>query len=243
MKLKYTAGAAAAALLLGAPTFALADCDANLRAYDKQYMEMDAAKRPIVGGEARRDVRELRNAAIILQRYGKDDACEDVIAAAQDIATNPETRADAKSKEMVYAERVRKGAENAVPLKQGAANLTASTLMGADLHSTRGEDLGEVSDVVLNAEGGSSYLVVSHGGFLGMGDKEIAIPFDSAKISRDGDIVYVNMTEEQLEKAPSFEPRDREWLEDASWREKNAAFFRSDADMKVEQEKTAPKKN
>lgn len=222
--------ATVATAVLAVPTFAAAaECDARMNAYDERVMA-EPSKRQMVDVQARRDLRALRDAAVLLEMYGKNDACADVVAAIEEIASNPESMAKARDTRIEesqedYADRARSRAEKAVPIKEASAMLTAEDLLGADLHSTSGDDLGSVDDLVMGKGGAMSYLIVSHGGFLGIGDKQIAVPFDNAKISQDGDTVYINATEESLEKAPSFDRDDRSWLSDEKWREKNNAFY------------------
>jgi len=230
MKRLLLATCAAAALSL--PTIAsAAECDTSLSAYDK---EMTAEARAQVNPTARRDLRELRDAAYMLKQYGQSDACEEVISAIRDISSDPKSMAKAtnaaamtdKAADQSYDERSRMRAEKAMPLTQASKTLVASELIGADLHSNVGEDLGSVDDLVVGDKGQMSYLIVSTGGFLGIGDKQIAVPFDSAKISEDGDTVYVAATEESLEQAPSFDRDDRDWLKDESWQSKNSKFYK-----------------
>jgi len=100
----------------------------------------------------------------------------------------------------------------------GPDHVFASDLEDMDIYSTAGEQIGEVSDVVLNRNGETVALVVGVGGFLGLGEKNVAIPFTAVEISasrRDESattepgspnrIVLRGMTREELEAAPSFE--------------------------------------
>ena len=51
-----------------------------------------------------------------------------------------------------------------------------SQLMDRDVKGSNGEKIGEVSDVILDRNGNVSYIIVSHGGVLGMGDRLTPIP-------------------------------------------------------------------
>lgn len=101
----------------------------------------------------------------------------------------------------------------------GPDHVLASDLDGTNVYGTAGEEIGEVSDVVLNRNGESVAIVVGVGGFLGIGQKNVAIPFSAVEISTsrsDDDrstsqpaspnrIELRGMTREELEAAPSFE--------------------------------------
>ncbi|ABU61339.1 PRC-barrel domain containing protein [Francisella tularensis] len=55
--------------------------------------------------------------------------------------------------------------------------LSATTLIGDDVVNYNGENLGEVKEIMLDTNTGEvAYVVVSFGGFLGMGDKLFAVP-------------------------------------------------------------------
>src|SRR5262249_36548104 len=76
-------------------------------------------------------------------------------------------------------------------------------MIGMNVKNAKGEKIGEVDDLVVDkGEGVVAYGVLSFGGFLGIGEKLFAIPYGNLK--RSGDDVIVDLTREQLEKAPSF---------------------------------------
>lgn len=91
------------------------------------------------------------------------------------------------------------------------AVICASELIGMSLHDARGRSLAEIHDVVINARRRSiSYVAVTYGGFLGMGDKLFAVPFEAIQVRQDPDdadrtLLILNVTEEQLEGAEEFD--------------------------------------
>ena len=72
------------------------------------------------------------------------------------------------------------------PAKTYGLVLTASTLKGDKVVNHKGEDLGKIEEIMLDLDDGrSGYAVLSFGGFLGMGDKLFAIPWQAfAEIGR-----------------------------------------------------------
>ncbi|MDP3137793.1 MAG: PRC-barrel domain-containing protein, partial [Burkholderiaceae bacterium] len=59
----------------------------------------------------------------------------------------------------------------------------ADTLVGNDVYNKDGEDLGDVKEIMLDMRSGRvSYAVLSFGGFMGMGDKLFAVPWDVLKL-------------------------------------------------------------
>ncbi len=87
--------------------------------------------------------------------------------------------------------------------------LTAETLGSAEIYDQQDEQIGSVSDLVLDDSGQITEVVVDVGGFLGIGAKRVALPIAEVEIlqSEGGDDVrvYVPHTREQLESMPAME--------------------------------------
>ena len=86
--------------------------------------------------------------------------------------------------------------------------LTADDITGKRLYGASGEDIGEVSDLVMGADGQTvEQAVLDVGGFLGIGERKIAVPLDELQFVRnaDGDVrIYIQATQEQLEAQPEY---------------------------------------
>lgn len=84
----------------------------------------------------------------------------------------------------------------------------ASNLIGASVMGPDNKTIGEINDVVLDQTGTAEAAIVGVGGFLGVGEKDVAVPFKSLQVTRkdDGvlDKVTLSMTRADLEKAPTF---------------------------------------
>ena len=83
---------------------------------------------------------------------------------------------------------------------------------GADMNdpSEDWNDVGEISDVVLAADGSSEAILLDIGGFLGIGERTVAVSMDQLKLVRDGDsdddyFVVINASQDSLENAPEFD--------------------------------------
>ncbi|MEP2744138.1 PRC-barrel domain-containing protein, partial [Bauldia litoralis] len=71
-----------------------------------------------------------------------------------------------------------------------------------------GEAIGDVNDLVVAPDGGIAAVVIGVGGFLGIGEKDVAVPFDRLtwRTDEDGESWPVlATTQEELESAPAFE--------------------------------------
>ena len=75
-------------------------------------------------------------------------------------------------------------------------------LTGRDVQTLRGEHVGEINGIVRN--GGKTYAIIEHGGFLGIGGHEVAIP--ASRIAVQGDqVVLLGLTQQQLEQMPDYD--------------------------------------
>lgn len=96
--------------------------------------------------------------------------------------------------------------------------LSASTLIGDSVHNTAGENLGKVEELMLELEQGTiSYAVLSFGGFLGMGNKLFAVPWNAFSLDTDKKAFVLNVPKEKLEKAPGFDKANWPDFADRKW--------------------------
>lgn len=85
--------------------------------------------------------------------------------------------------------------------------LTADNLTGATVIGPNDEDIAEVGDILLDQSGQIEAMLIDFGGFLGLGQKRVAVGLDNIDFAsnENGDIVvYTDFTREQLEAAPEY---------------------------------------
>ena len=84
--------------------------------------------------------------------------------------------------------------------------LSASTLENEKVVNAAGESLGRIEDYMIDLNNGRiAYCVLSFGGFLGMGDKLFAIPFQAMTLDTENKRFVLNMDKERLKNAPGFD--------------------------------------
>lgn len=93
--------------------------------------------------------------------------------------------------------------------EQSATQISANDYIGKAVHNAENESIGDVNDLILEEQGGIVAAVVGVGGFLGIGEKDVAVPMDKITITRDGEKnneVRLTTTEtaESLQAAPEF---------------------------------------
>lgn len=84
----------------------------------------------------------------------------------------------------------------------GLQAVKASDLEKMALYNARGDKMGDVDEVLMGADN-KAYILISHGGFLGLGQKKVALPSD--QIGMRGDrLVADTLTDEQIRALPEF---------------------------------------
>jgi sporulation protein YlmC with PRC-barrel domain len=92
--------------------------------------------------------------------------------------------------------------------QQEETHLLASNLIGATVYNAADESLGDINDILFNEDDGSiEAVIVGVGGFLGIGQKAVAVSFAELTETTDADgnlKLVLDTTIEELEAAPTF---------------------------------------
>ncbi len=101
-----------------------------------------------------------------------------------------------------------------------------SDITGTTVYNSKLEEIGTISDFVVDqSKGNVRFAVVGIGGFLGLGQTDVIVPWIAFqhKHEKGENSLLLNVTREQLEKAPRF---DREKLDQFFSREMSEPIFR-----------------
>ena len=94
----------------------------------------------------------------------------------------------------------------------------ASSIIGTDVVNPKGDNLGDVKEVVIDPRTGKiAYAVVSFGGFLSMGEKLFAIPFSALEYDHAENEYVLDVSKEKLEAAPGFDADNWPAMADEKW--------------------------
>jgi len=93
----------------------------------------------------------------------------------------------------------------------GRQNIAVSQLKKMNLFDARGNQLGDVEQVI-QGQDGKRYIVVGVGGFLGIGEKHVLIPVENVVI-RNNRLMTEGLTNEQVKTRPIFDRNNREFKE------------------------------
>lgn len=84
--------------------------------------------------------------------------------------------------------------------------LSATTIIGEKVVNTAGEHLGNIKELMIDLDGGLiAYAVLSFGGFLGLGDKLFAIPWEALTVDTENHSLILDVDKEVLKDAPGFD--------------------------------------
>jgi sporulation protein YlmC with PRC-barrel domain len=96
--------------------------------------------------------------------------------------------------------------------------LRSSFLFSYQVKSPQGEDLGKIEEIMIDMERGRvAYAVLSFGGFLGLGNRWIPVPWDALALQSDNKVLILKIDKEKLQKAPNFEPATLPDLANRQW--------------------------
>ncbi|CAD7053202.1 photosystem reaction center subunit H [Pseudorhizobium endolithicum] len=93
--------------------------------------------------------------------------------------------------------------------EQSETQISANDYIGKPVYNAEDESIGDVNDLIMEEQGGIVAAVIGVGGFLGIGEKDVAVPMDKITMSRDtenNNEVRLTTTEtaESLKAAPEF---------------------------------------
>jgi sporulation protein YlmC with PRC-barrel domain len=92
--------------------------------------------------------------------------------------------------------------------KQESTDMLASNLIGQAVVNSQDETIGDINDLVTDESGKVVAVLVGSGGFLGLGEKDVALGFEDLRFVRDDNDnikVIANVTKETLASAPDYE--------------------------------------
>ena len=84
-----------------------------------------------------------------------------------------------------------------------ATGFRASKIIGSSVVNEAGDTAGKVDDIIIGEDGKSPFVVLAVGGFLGIGDKLVVLPYEQLK-AMDRKIVMPGATKDALKDLPSF---------------------------------------
>lgn len=215
-------------------------CLEDLQAFDQQLAEAGFGVLPPGGygvtaptgyygflGTPRERLRALRGAAQVFAVQGDEENCQRILGEMRETFEEHQdlTGLAADDPEARTAWR-RAHLANAKPVTEMDRLMRADVVIGADLRTPEDEKLGEIEDVVLDpAERNIAYVLVSRGGFLGMGEDLVAVRWQDLRATSDHEIYVLDVPTAAFEEAPTVASRNFAQTASQSWREQMDRFW------------------
>ncbi len=93
-------------------------------------------------------------------------------------------------------------------------------IVGSKVLNVKGETLGKIENLVVDIDSGRIlYAVLESGGFLGIGDKLLPVPWEALAALPSEGIFFLNQSKEQMQKAPAFDKKNLPDMTDTHWGE------------------------
>ena len=215
----------ALALVAGA-AFAAPSCDDGLTAMGEE--SEFTARVEQADPTTRRNLRNFIGVADAMNRAGYDEVCESIVEAVKDMAERGEIMTE-EARERALGEDDTLGdmarglgewsdydysdrARTAVPFAEMAGRVNSDTIVGADARTLDGEDIGSVDGFLTETGKGVSHLIVGYGGFMNIGDREVAVPVERVKFDATDRVFYMEADEAWLEAQPDWD--EKGWFEE-----------------------------
>ena len=101
--------------------------------------------------------------------------------------------------------------------EQAQDQISANTYIGQAVYNSADESIGNIADLIVKKEGGVDAAVIGVGGFLGIGEKWVAVPFENITVNQvpeSGEVkLTTTETAESLEAAPEFKTLSQQMAE------------------------------
>ncbi len=88
-----------------------------------------------------------------------------------------------------------------------SGDVSAKELLDGNVMHSVNENLGDINDILIDREGKIAAVIVGVGGVLGMGEKNVALPYDQLSFGRDDNnelVIGTTATKESLQAAPEY---------------------------------------
>ncbi len=108
--------------------------------------------------------------------------------------------------------------------KQNNSEVLGTDFIGTPVNGKDGQKIGKIANLVFDQNGRIELAVIGVGGLLGIGEKDVAVPFDAVKSGEAGGkhVFVIDATKDQLKAAPAYQTLNRQAFNEQmkEWRAK-----------------------
>lgn len=172
-----------------------------------------------VEGTPRQKMRTLRDAAYIYAWSDDEQSCQMVLGSMRAVYEEHQNLVGTEADDPHVRTAWRRAhLERAKPITEMGHVMRADILIGSEIRNLKDEKLGEVDDIVLNPEQrGILYVLATRGGFLGFGEKLVAIRWSDLRATEDHELYVLDVPAEAFDDAPAVDGRTFATTADAAW--------------------------
>ncbi|HET7635959.1 MAG TPA: PRC-barrel domain-containing protein [Burkholderiales bacterium] len=113
--------------------------------------------------------------------------------------------------------------------EESGQQMLSSNLVGMSVTNSNNDDIGKIDNLLLNKDGNLTGVVVSIGGFLGIGSKHVALPMSEVQINPGQKKAMVSLSKDDLKNAPDFKTKEEQQKEEQQAAQKAKAQQRGSA--------------
>jgi hypothetical protein len=177
----------------------------------------------------RGEMRTLVRAAYVLAMNGDQKTCQTVLDSAKSLSQQrgEQMRADNARQADLNTWRTQQLA-TAVPVSSLNSSVRLDQVTGADVRNRQDQDLGDIEDVVLNKQGQIEYVLISRGGFLGIGEELVPVRWNDLSVTPSPyrDTFVLNVPENALSNAPTVSEDEMNQVGSADWSQEVDQFWK-----------------
>lgn len=168
----------------------------------------------------RQQLQALRDAAEVYAAQGNEETCQTVLASMRQIYEDHDALIGIEIDDpLIRTEWRRAHLANAMPVTEMDRLMRADVVMGAELRTPDDEALGQIKDVVLDPQLQTiAYVLVSRGGFLGVGRELVAVRWTDLRTTEDHEIYVLDAAPDSFAAAPKVERRNFGESSGEAWR-------------------------
>lgn len=116
----------------------------------------------------------------------------------------------------------------------GPQLMGADTLIGNEVYNWAAEALGDIKELMLDMRSGRvCYAVLTFGGFLGMGEKLFAVPWEALTLDTGNRRFVLDVERDRLESAPGFDKDNWPDMADPAWAKGIHTYYKTEPGVRV----------
>lgn len=128
-----------------------------------------------------------------------------------DVAVEQTTEVEAETTDMAATEMEAETTATAAA-ETMQYRIRVTDLEGEDVVNSAGEEIGEIEAILLDPNANAPVVILSIGGLFGIGDREVAFPYDDFSVSGDTVVLNTDMTQDELENMGEYDENAYEQL-------------------------------